>query len=418
MPPDPSAPEPRTLTQPPLTQRLPTQRPPTQRPWAAVAAVTVLTLPLGSIYAFSVFLRPIEAALGLSRSSLSFVFGLATVGFTLGMNLAPPLYGLASPAVLTMAAAVVAAAGIVLAASAQGLPMLLLGYGLVFGVAGGSAFILLQQAANLLIRSRIGLLNGYVLGLYPLGAMIATPLFGWGNTVFGYRATLYGLAAALLAFGAASAALLVHAGATLPGRGTAAVLGENERRTALLLRLCAVFFLAAAAGLTVLGQAAGIIAAYGGETTLAIWATTAITAVIALGRIGGGWLVDRFPVPAVSTTAHAIALSGAAALSVWPTPGVAVLGLGMIGLGYGLVSGSTAGGVAVYWPKPVYGRIAGRIYIAWCVAAVTLPVLAGHLFDLTGGYRAAMLIAGCGNLAGMVIAWGLPGDGVRRTEAV
>ena len=156
MPPDPSAPEPHTLTQRPLTQRPPTQRPPTQRPWAAVAAVTVLTLPLGSIYAFSVFLHPIEAALGLSRSSLSFVFGLATVGFTLGMNLAPPLYGRASPAVLTMAAAAVAAAGIVLAALAEGLPMLLLGYGLVFGVAGGSAFILLQQAANLLIRSRLG----------------------------------------------------------------------------------------------------------------------------------------------------------------------------------------------------------------------------------------------------------------------
>jgi hypothetical protein len=35
-------------------------QPTTQRPWAAIAAVIVLTLPLGSIYAFSVFLRPVE----------------------------------------------------------------------------------------------------------------------------------------------------------------------------------------------------------------------------------------------------------------------------------------------------------------------------------------------------------------------
>ncbi len=60
-----------------------------RRAWAAVAAVTVLNLPLGSIYAFSVFLGPIEADLGLTRSSLSLVFGLATVGFMLGMLIAP-----------------------------------------------------------------------------------------------------------------------------------------------------------------------------------------------------------------------------------------------------------------------------------------------------------------------------------------
>jgi hypothetical protein len=56
----------------------------------------------------------------------------------------------------------------------------------------------------------------------------------------------------------------------------------------------------------------------------------------------------------------------------------------------------------------MYGAIVSRIYIAWCVAAVTLPVLAGHLFDLTGGYRTTVLIAGCGNLCGCIVALGLP----------
>jgi hypothetical protein len=41
-----------------------------QRPWAAIAAATVLNLPLGSIYAFSVFLKPIESELGLNRSAM------------------------------------------------------------------------------------------------------------------------------------------------------------------------------------------------------------------------------------------------------------------------------------------------------------------------------------------------------------
>jgi hypothetical protein len=35
-------------------------------------------------------------------------------------------------------------------------------------------------------------------------------------------------------------------------------------------------------------------------------------------------------------------------------------------------------------------------------------VLAGRLFDLTGGYGSAMIIAGCGNLLGLAVALALP----------
>ena len=379
-----------------------------QRPWAAIAAATVLTLPLGSIYAFSVFLKPIETGLGLSRSALSLVFGLATVGFTAGMNIAPMVYRLASPAVLIVISTLIAATGIAMAARAGGLVTLLLGYGVVFGIAGGVIFNLLQQAVNLLVRSRIGLLNGYILGLYPMGAMIAAPLFDWSNTTFNYHVTLLSFSAALLLFGAAGAWLLIHAGAELPARALTSDPAGAARHTVIAARLCAVFFLAAAAGLTVLSQAAGIIAAYDGAASLALWATTGITAAIACARVSGGWLVDRFPVPFVSCAAHAIALTGTVILTLWPVPLAAAAALAMIGTGYGLVSGSTAGGIAVYWPKTEYGFVASKIFIAWCVAAVTLPVLAGHLFDLTGGYRATFLIAGCGNLLGCAIALGLP----------
>ena len=383
---------------------------PATRPWAAVAAATALNLPLGSIYAFSVFLKPIEAELHIPRAALSMVFGLATVGFTAGMNLGPLFYRVASPAVLILGCALVAAAGIGLTAAANGLAMLILGYGVLFGVAGGAIYIILQQAANLLVRTRPGLLNGYILGLYPAGAMIAAPVFGWINAAHGYRATLQALAAALLLTGALSAWLTVRAGSMLPGR--VQTLGPAEAwRWLILARLCAVFFLAAASGLMVLSQAAGIVAAYGGGAALAVGATTALTGAIACARVTGGSLVDRFPVPFVAAAAHLLSLTGAVVLSIWPEPAVAVAALGTIGVGYGLVSGSTAGAIAVYWPKTMYGRVAGKVYIAWCVAAVTLPVLAGHLFDLTGGYRAAMLIAGAGNLAGLAVAAGLPRRG-------
>jgi MFS transporter, OFA family, oxalate/formate antiporter len=376
--------------------------------WAAVAAVTVLNLPLGSIYAFSVFLKPIEHDLGIARSALSFVFGLAAVGFTVGLNLAPVAFGMAPTWMLLAVSMAAAVIGIGMAATANGLAELLIGYSVLFGIGGGAAYLVLQQGANLLITRRKGLLNGYIIGLYPAGAMIAAPLFGWANEAFGFRVTMAGLAVVLLLSGLAATGLAVHAGIELPRREASRTSAPGTRRTGVFMRLSAVFFLAAAAGLTVLSQAAGIIAAYGGDTATALATTTAITGAIACARLAGGWLVDRFAVPFVAAFAHGLAMTGAALLTIWPEPLVAALALGMIGTGYGFVSGSTAGGIAVYWVPAEYGRVAGRIYIAWCVAAVTLPVLAGYLFDITRSYGAAVIIAGCGNLLGLAIALGLP----------
>ena len=153
-----------------------------ERAWAAIAAVTVLNLPLGSIYAFSVFLKPIEAELALTRSALSLVFGLATVAFTLGMLIAPYTYGLTSAAALIAICMASATIGIVIAASAEGLTQLLLGYSVLFGLGGGVVYIVAQQSVNMLVTTRKGLVNGYIVGLYPAGAMVAAPLFGWARS--------------------------------------------------------------------------------------------------------------------------------------------------------------------------------------------------------------------------------------------
>jgi hypothetical protein len=64
--------------------------------------------------------------------------------------------------------------------------------------------------------------------------------------------------------------------------------------------------------------------------------------------------------------------------------------------------------VAVYWRRELYGLIASRIYLAWCAAAIILPIGAGRLFDLTQGYGTAILIAAGGNAVGILVALGLP----------
>jgi OFA family oxalate/formate antiporter-like MFS transporter len=387
-----------------------------RRPWAAVAAATALNGPLGSLYAFSVFLQPLEALLGVSRTDLALVFGLASVGFSAGMNLAPCIYGLASSPALVVLCAAVSAGGIALSATAGGLIQLAIGYGVLFGVGGGAGYVLVQQTVNLAVTSRHGLVNGYLVSLLPAGAMVAAPAFGWAVRAMGVRATLAGLAAALAITGAASAWLTARSGVTLEAATRAAAPAEGERHRAVFWRLWLVFFLAASAGLMVLSQAAGIITAYGGATTLAVYGTTFVTGCIAGARLGGGWMVDWLAIPMVAAGAHAVALAGNAALTLWPGPWMAVLSLALVGLGYGLISGLTAAAVAVYWSRALYGRMAGRLYLAWCAAAVVLPVVAGRLFDLTHGYELAVLIAGGANALGVVVALGLPRHGGSRSN--
>lgn len=384
-----------------------------ERLWAALLAATLLALPLGSVYSFSVLLRPIEQELAIPRSALSLVFGLATVGFTVGSVLAAFLYRIAPLPILVLTSAAASAAGIAVASMATGLIQLLLGYGVVFGTGGGVAYILLQQSVNMLVRRNRGLVNGYLVSLYPLGAMIATPSFHACNESFGWRTTLAGLAIVLVACGIAAALLARYGGARLVvASGSAAVRPTKLGPT--FFKLSATFFLAASAGLMVLSQAREIVAAYGGLAPLAVAATTGITAGIAMARIGGGWLVDRFAVPHVACSAHGLALCGGLLLTFFPTPATAVLGLGMIGLGYGFVSGSTAGGIGIYWPPADYGRVAGRTYVAWCLAAISLPVLAGYLFDMARNYNTAVLIAAGANLAGMATALTMPKHGWRE----
>ena len=383
-----------------------------ERLWAALLAATLMNLPLGSVYAFSVLLRPIEQELAIPRSALSLVFGLATAGFTIGSVGAAFLYRVAPAPVLVLASALFAAGGIALAATAHGLAQLLLGYGIVFGTGGGVAYILLQQGVNMLARRRQGLINGYIVSLYPMGAMIATPAFHACNEAFGWRTTLAGLAAVLVLCGIAAALLARHGGARLVPPARSTTTGPAMAGPAILgatfFKLATTFFFAASAGLMVLSQAREIVAAYGGAAGLAVAATTGITGAIALARISGGWLVDRFAVPHVMCAAHALALGGGLLVILLPSPIAAVAGLGMVGLGYGFVSGATAGGIAVYWRPADYGRIAGRTYIAWCLAAISLPVLAGYLFDITRQYDTAVLIAAGANVAGMATALTLP----------
>jgi MFS family permease len=382
---------------------------------AALVAATALNLPFGTLYAFSIFLKPIEALIGVGRAQMSFVFALATITLTLGMVLAPSIYRRFSPPLIALSCGACSAAGLFIAATAQGFAELVAGYGVLFGIGAGVGFILVQQGVNQSVSARSGLANGYVVSLYPLGAMIGAPLFGWSIQAYGVRVTLAGLAAAVLAACAIAGALWRGARVRMQDESPAGGVQGGLGRSFYLLGT--VFFLAAAAGLTVLSQAAAIVQAYGGAAAFAVAATTFITGAVGAARIAGGWLVDHFTPARVGIGAHLCSLAGALLLGLVPTPAVAAFALGMIAGGYGIVSGLTAGAIAQYWERNQFGLVAGRLYIAWCAAAISLPVLAGALFDRSGSYAAVVWIAAAINVLGVLVARKLPVRGGKWTAS-
>ena len=168
--------------------------------------------------------------------------------------------------------------------------------------------------------------------------------------------------------------------------------------------------------LMVMSQAAGIVQSYGGGALFSIGATSFITGMIASARITGGWLMDHFSLRQVMGAAHLWSLAGALMLTLWPSPYTALIALAMVGMGYGFVSGSAAGGISMHWPATQFGLVTSRLYIGWCIAAICLPVLAGWLFDWTGSYRSSIWIAAVVNAIGILLATRLPST-VRLIES-
>ena len=77
-----------------------------------LAAATVVNLPFGTVYAFSVFLKPMEALLGIGRAEMALVFSMASICLTVGMLVGPALYRRFAPVPLLLVCGAVSACGL------------------------------------------------------------------------------------------------------------------------------------------------------------------------------------------------------------------------------------------------------------------------------------------------------------------
>ncbi len=355
-----------------------------------IAAASLLCGVLGSVHAFSVFLVPLETQSGAQRSEVSLTYSLALVAITAMVLVGPRFYGRVPPWLLMLAAGAIAAAGALLAGEARSIEQVWGGYSLLFGVANGVGYGFGLQIAGRANPGREGLAMGVVTAAYALGATLSPLAFEAAVGAGGFALAMRGLAIALMVAGLLSGVVLRRTGIRFEARiAGAAPLRQSQ---ADLACLWAAYGAGVLAGLMSLGHAAEI----AGEAAAGLegWIAPALMATCNMGgSLSGGHLADRVWPFRLLAALPALAVLVLPVMALVPTGAVVLAGLSVVGFSYGAII-SVYPAVILKRCGPQNGPVVyGRVFTAWGFAGLAGPWLAGAIFDASGGYAAALLVA-------------------------
>lgn len=114
-----------------------------------------------------------------------------------------------------------------------------------------------------------------------------------------------------------------------------------------------------------------------------------------VGRLAGGWLLDRFWAPVVGFILLSLpAIACFLFMQAGLTPGVAAIAIFLIGFALGIEYDLMAYLVARYFGLKAYSSIYSLLYISFAVGAGFGPLFFGWSFDRNGNYH-AILFASC-----------------------
>ena len=367
--------------------------------WLVPPAALAIHLAIGSVYAFSIFDRPLHSLIdgppeaNWSEGLVGWVFSVAIV--CLGLSAA--VFGLwlerAGPRKAMTAAAICFGGGLLVAAVGVEFHqfwLVLLGYGVLGGVGLGLGYISPVSTLIKWFPDRPGLATGLAIMGFGGGAMVGAPLAralidrfkstGSGTNGVAETFAVLGLGyAAFMLFGAVT----VRVPPARDGAGKAAdgVTPAEAVRTRRFWLLWAILFLNVTAGIGLLEKASSMVQdLFPGRVTAT--AAAGFVGLLSLfnmaGRFGWSSFSDRIGRRATYSIFFLVGAALYAALPVAGADGDVVLFV----LGSGLILTMYGGGFATI---PAYlrdrfgtayvGAIHGRLLTAWSAAGIVGPAL-------------------------------------------
>jgi MFS family permease len=383
--------------------------------WIVLAALTLCMLAASGLRAiFGVFIKPMEAEFGWSRTALS---GAAAISLLLLGAVGPFVGRLADrwgPRGVITAALLLLAAGSIAASFVQQLWHVYLTVGLMMAVgSGGVAMVTGSAVVARWFEARRGLAMGIAAGGMSAGQLVVIPLATVLMLWFGWRASYLwlglGLLVLIIPLGAwfigdsPEARSLRPYGAVGPSptaaQATAAQLGGrvsvvDAAHTLPFWLLMATFFVCGyTSGGVVLTHFVPHALEHNFTPLQASGALGVMGAMNILGTMGSGWICDRFGRRGPLATYYFVrGLSLVFLLYVWNLPSLHVWAA-LFGLNYISTVPPTTTLTANIFGRYSVGELSGWIFFAHQVGAALGAALAGWIFEWTGSYANAFVSA-------------------------
>lgn len=151
----------------------------------------ILLIFLGMIYAWSIFIKPLEMEFGWLRSQTSLIFTISMIGFCVGNLAAGQITPKTSPKVSILISAVVIGIGFIASSFTSSLPWIYISYGVACGFAVGIGANTILSTTLKWFADRQGVASGALLMGFGFGSMVLSPFvtmllgsIGWRKTFF------------------------------------------------------------------------------------------------------------------------------------------------------------------------------------------------------------------------------------------
>jgi len=377
----------------------------TENRWLPVAGGILMNLALGSLYAWSVFVLPLEQEFGWKRADTSWVYTIAIVCFALTFIAAGRLQDLKGPKICAFLGGILVSAGFLLASFTTSLLTLYIFFGVIVGVGNGFGYSTPMPVGSKWFPDKRGLIVGLMVGGYGGGqAIFGTLASGYLIPSVGWRMTFQILAALFFVMTMVGTLLLRNppAGYRPPNWTPApgAAPAHAELTTAQMLStptfyaLWIAYCLGTTAGQMTISQLVPFARAAGLGATVATYSLVVTSLGNAGGRIFSGWMSD--------TLGRLTTLKTMILLSAFAMPALFLLRqqivpyfilIALVYWCYGTQLSVFASTTADFYGTKNLGLNYGVLFTAWGAAGTLGPGIAGRVFDRFGDYRYAFFAA-------------------------
>jgi len=391
--------------------------------WMLVILGMVINLCLGSIYSWSVFVKPLTdyftGTLGqqVTANDILLPFSVFLAFFAIAMPLTGKYIEHYGPRNVTIVGGILTGLGWLLASFANSVPMLYVVYGIIGGIGVGIAYGVPVAVSARWFPDRRGLAVGLTVLGFGFSALITANLAGYFIGSYGVMNTfrIFGIVMIVLTVLLAIPLKFPEAGWKPSGwTPQAPIAGQHvtcEFRRGQMLRtpsfyaLWACYFIGCLAGLMAISIAKPVGTDVGIETGLATMLVGFFAVFNGGGRPVFGALTDKFtPRNAAMASFVLIAL---ASLLMWQVQSVLVYVIA-----FAVLWGCLGGWLAIaptatgsYFGTGDYPRCYGVIFLAYGAGAIAGPQLAGFIKTSTGSYLGVFPYVLALAIIGLVIAY-------------